>query len=98
MRELCDARYEGRVLRKSVDVSKQCSDAQDYADADACTAKNCDRLLEHGPEVGTNSRNDQYETRKGKDGAYIVAPIQQVHQGVRIFLVCSRVAIGGDEA
>ena len=42
--------------------------------------KYCDiRMLEHGPEIGNNSRNDQYETRKGKDGAYIVALIQQAH-------------------
>ena len=82
-----------------VDVSKQCSDAHDYADADACTAKYCDRMLEHGPEVGTNSSNDQSETRKGKDGAYVVTPIQQVHQGVRIsLLVYSRVAIMGGGA
>lgn len=63
----------------TVDVSKQCCEAQDYADADACTAKYCDRMLEHGPEVSSNSRNDQYETRKGKDGAYTVAPIQQAY-------------------
>jgi len=64
---------------RTVDVSKQCCEAQDYADADAYTAKYCDRPLEHGPEVGSNARNDQYETRKGKDGAHTVAPIQQAH-------------------
>lgn len=75
-------------------VSKQRCEAQDYADPYACAAKYCDRMLEHGPEVGSNSRNDQYEARKGKDGAHTVAPIQQAHQGLRIFLlVCSRFAI-----
>ena len=60
----------------TVGVSMQRCEAQNYADANACTAKYCDRTLEHGPEVGGNSGNDQYETRKRKDGAYTVAPIQ----------------------
>jgi hypothetical protein len=84
---------------KTVDVSKQRCEAQDYADPDACAAKYCDRMLEHSPEVGGNSCNDQYETRKRKDGAHTVAPIQQAHQGISIFLlVRSRVAIRGGGA
>ena len=43
----------------TVDVSKQCCKAQDYADTNACAAKYCDRMLEHSPEVGSNPSNDQ---------------------------------------
>ena len=51
----------------------------DDAEADACTTKNSDWTLKHGPDVGNNPRNDEKETSKGEGRANTVAPIQQAY-------------------
>ena len=37
----------------------QCCDPKDDAGTDACTTKNSDWTLEHRPDVGNNSRDDE---------------------------------------
>ena len=78
------ARYEGVRIRENghcwyLVSSMQCCKAEDDAEADACTTKDSDRTLEHGPYVGNNSRDNAYETSHGEHGAYAVALIQQTH-------------------